>query len=162
MIFSGKLDRILKMGGQMIVSFVVPSYMIREEIPEGIDLKIEVTKYKSKRSLFQNAKMWALIHQIARVEGMDDLEVYRQLIRMTGIRTEFIETVPESVERLKKMFRDVVVIEDRVSKKGVKTVAVELFYGTSQFDTKEMSEFIDRLLDYAVKVGINVDEYAHN
>lgn len=159
MILSGKLDRILKLGENCIISFLIPTYLVREEVPNDVDLKIEITKYKSKRSLFQNAKMWALIHDIARNQGMDDLEVYRQLIRMSGIKTEFIETIPESVDRLKAIFRDVVEVERRTSKKGVETVVLELFYGTSTFDTVEMSEFIDRLLDYATNIGLSVEEY---
>lgn len=161
MILVGKVDRVLRDVGGAIVSFSVPNYQANAlaEIDKGKEYKIELTEVKSKRSLIQNKYMWALIHDIAIHEGMDPDEVYCQIIKQAGIKTEFIETVPEAVERLKRAFRVVVERDRRTSPKGVETVVVQCYYGSSLFDTKEMSDFIDRMLDYAANVGLDLSEY---
>jgi diaminopimelate decarboxylase len=38
--------------------------------------------------------------------------------------------------------------------KGVELVAFKCYIGSSQFDTKEMTELIDTALDYAHEVGV--------
>lgn len=161
MITTAKIDRILNLEKDIIVSFVVHKYMLEEfkKIDINKDYKIEITEVKSKRSIFQNSMMWAIIDKIAKHEGMLELDVYCQIIEMAKIRTEFIETIPEAITRLSSVFRVVKELEQRESKKGNKTVLVKCYYGTSTFDTKEMSDFIDVLLDYASKIGIDVSEY---
>jgi len=159
MIISGKHDRTLKDKSQSIISFVVPNYQAEIEFKTDQVYKIEITEIKSKRSLWQNKMMWALINEIAKHEGMSDNDVYCQIIELAKIRTEFIETIPEAITRLSQAFRVVRVLEERTSQKGVKTVLLKLYYGSSTFDTKEMSDFIERLLDYAAQIGIDVREY---
>lgn len=161
MILTGKLDRILQNKNESIASFVVPNYQAKslEEMDETKVYKIEITELKSKRSLFQNKYLWALIHDISRIQGMDEVDVYCQIIKMAKIKTEFIETIPAAIERLNKVFRVVVERDRRVSTKGIETVVLECYFGTSTFDTHEMSEFIEKLLDYASESGINVSEY---
>lgn len=159
MIISGKYDRTLKDGFNSIISFIIPNYQSDLKLEHDKVYKIEITEMKSKRSLWQNKYCWAIIDKIAKHEGMEDLDVYCQIIEMANIRTEVIETLPEAIERLSKVFRVVKVLEERTSKKGNKTVLLRLYFGTSTFDTKEMSDFIDRLLDYASQIGIDVSEY---
>jgi len=159
MIISGKPDRVLRDKNTSIVSFIVPNYQAELELNHDLIYKIEITEMKSKRSLWQNRLTWALINEIAKHEGLDDLDVYCQVIELAKIRTEFIETIPEAIERLSRAFRVVKVLEERTSVKGVKTVIAKCYYGASTFDTKEMSEFIEHLLDYAARVGIDVSEY---
>ena len=159
MIITGQYDRTLKDTRNAILSFVIPSYQADLNLEQGKDYKIEITEMKSKRSLWQNKYMWAIIDKIAKHEGMLELDVYCQIIEMAKIRTEFIETIPEAIARLSSVFRVVKELEQRESKKGNKTVLVKCYYGTSTFDTKEMSDFIDVLLDYASQIGIDVSEY---
>ena len=161
MIFTCKIDRVLSDKKGSIVSFIIPTYQAKsiDELNAELEYKLELTPIKSKRSLFQNKYMWALINEIAQIEGMDKDEVYCQIIKMANIKIEFIETIPEAIEKLRKLFRVIIERETRTSSKGVKTVMLECYYGSSTFDTKEMSEFIERLMDYAQQVGINTVEY---
>lgn len=159
MIITGQYDRTLKDTRNAILSFVIPSYQADLNLEQGKDYKIEITEMKSKRSLWQNKYMWSIIDKIAKHEGMLELDVYCQIIEMAKIRTEFIETIPEAITRLSSVFRVVKELEQRESKKGNKTALVKCYYGTSTFDTKEMSDFIDVLLDYASQIGIDVSEY---
>ena len=43
--------------------------------------------------------------------------------------------------------------------KGQELTKFLLYKGTSQFNTEEMSRFIDALLDYAIESGVDVREY---
>lgn len=161
MIVTGKLDRVATLKTDAIVSFIIPAYQANylSELVEEEEYKIEVTKIKSKRSLQQNRLIWQMIGQIAKHEGMESMEVYCQIIKLAKIKIEFIETIPEAIPKLKNLFREVVEREVRCSAKGVTTVMLECFYGTSTFTVPEMSDFVDRMLDYAEKIGINTMEY---
>ena len=46
-----------------------------DELKEGLYC-LEIKKPKSKRSLNQNAYMWAIIHEIAQELQQDDMEIY--------------------------------------------------------------------------------------
>jgi len=157
----GKIDRILRDGSDSVVSFVVPSYQAKElaELDKTKEYTISVTELKAKRSSYQNKYLWMLIDQIAKHEGMTSMEVYAQIIKMANIRTEFVQAVPEALERLSKVFRVVVEVERRTSPKGTETVLFQCYYGTSQFEVGEMSEFIDRMLEYGAKIGLDMEDY---
>ena len=46
-----------------------------DELKEGL-YSLEIKRPKSKRSLNQNAYMWAIIHEIAQELQQDDMEIY--------------------------------------------------------------------------------------
>lgn len=158
MILTGRLDRIVRFDSDSLISFIIPNYQADVKL-DDVDYKIELSPIKSKRSLAQNKMMWKLISDVAKHEGMDSDEIYIQVIKLANIRTEILQVLPEAIERLSRVFKLVVERERRPSPKGIETAVVECYYGTSQFDTKEMSDFIDRLLDYAARVGIDVSQY---
>ena len=157
----GKIDRILRDKSESVVSFIVPAYQANElaELDKTKEYKITVNELKLKRSEYQNKYLWMLIDKIAKHEGMTSLDVYTQIIRMANIKTEFIQALPEALDKLRKVFRVVVEVERRTSPKGVETALVQCYYGTSVFDTNEMSEFIDRMLDYAARCEVDLGEY---
>lgn len=159
MIFNGKFDRLLNMGGDSMVSFIIPTYLAKYAQFSDVDYKIEVTEIKSKRSLQQNKYLWVLINKIAKAQQMDDLEIYTQLIEMSNIESVFFEGLAKTKQILQEQFRVVKEVETRTSPKGIETVLFKCYFGTSHFSTEEMSTFIDRTLDYAVNCGIDVTEY---
>lgn len=161
MIITGKIDRVLNGKSGSIVSFAVPAFQARyiDELDIEKEFKLEITEMKTKRSLQQNKYIWKLISEISRKENIDDMEIYCQIIKMAKIKTVFLETVPEAKKDLEKAFRGVIERDTRTSTKGIQTVVYECLYGTSTFDTSEMSEFIDRLLDYAEQVGVSLVGY---
>jgi len=160
MILTGRPDRVLEFKGEAIISFTVDGYLTREfgKLEDKL-YKIEITEVKSRKSLMQLRYLWKLIHDIARAEGSDEMEVYCNIVKMAKIKTVFIETVPQAKRDLEKAFRAVIERDVRTSQKGVTTSVFECYYGVSTFDVKEMSEFIDRMLDYATQVGVNMSEY---
>ena len=161
MILTGRFDRIVRFGSESLISFIIPNYQADIELTDSV-YKIELSPIKSKRSLNQNRLMWQLLSDVAKHEGMDADEVYIQVIKMANIRTEILQVLPEAVERLSRVFKLVVERDKRTSPKGVEMVVVECYYGSSQFDSKEMSDFIDKLLFYAQTIGIDTSQYGDN
>lgn len=158
MILTGHFDRIVRYGSQSLISFIIPNYQSDVKLDDK-EYRIEITLAKSKRTLQQNRLCWALVYEIAKHEGMEPDVVYAQAIEMAKLKVDIIECVSEALERLRRAFRVVKILEQRQSKKGVDTVLVALYYGTSDYDTKEMSALNEHLLDYAARVGIDVSKY---
>lgn len=154
MVITGKLDRIMKLDDETLISFVIPPYMAGIKLDKSLIYKIEITQLKSKRSLQQNAYMWKVIHDIAHKIGMTNDEVYAQLIQMANIQYLELWVIPEALDMLKSMFRVVIEHERKDGK-----VNVSMYPGSSHFNTAEMSTFIDRLIDYAVANDVDIIEF---
>ena len=161
MILTGRFDRIVRFGSESLISFIIPNYQADVKL-EDKEYKLELTPIKTKRSLQQNKYMWQVISDIAKHEGMDSDEVYAQIVKQANIKTDIFQVLPEAIERLSRVFKLVVERDKRTSPKGIEMVVVECYYGSSQFDSKEMSDFIDKLLFYAQTVGIDTSQYGDN
>ena len=112
------------------------------------------------RSLSQNAYMWKLIGEIAKKQDghrANDMEVYAQIVQKANIKAEYIQVLPEALERLRRAFRVVTEIESRKNEKGVEMVVCKCYYGTSTFTKNEMQSFLDALIDYCFELEIPVD-----
>ncbi len=162
MIFTGKIDRVLKSEQSTIISFEVPNYqayMFKEIKP--IDYRIELKEVKSKKTLQQNNYAWALMTEIAKQLDIfpEPEDVYLQVVKKAKIKTEYImvENNEQVLERLKKVFRAMIERDKRISEKGKEMIVLECSYGMSTFDKEEMSRFIEALLHYAMEVGIHVE-----
>lgn len=122
--------------------------------------KYDMTIKEPNRSLNQNAYMWKLIGEIAKKQDghrANDMEVYAQIVEKANIKAEYIQVLPEALERLRRAFRVVTEIESRKNEKGVEMVVCKCYYGTSTFTKKEMQSFLDALIDYCFELEIPVD-----
>lgn len=126
---------------------------------------VEVKEFKSKRSLEQNKLMWELIDQVNKklngwkADKESELLIYTQLIEMAQIKRDYIATIEEAIPTLRQTFRVVKELGKVKLETGQELIRLALYRGTSQFNTEEMSRFIDQLLDYAEQVGIDTREY---
>ena len=163
MIITGKLDRILKDENNAIVSFSIPMFQVKylDELTDET-YKIEIKKVKSKKSLQQNNYAWAIMGAISTTLDLypDSESVYLQIVKMAKIKTEYIMALDDIgvVNSLKKAFKVIKKVDER-DYNGKQMAVYECCYGMSTFDKDDMIRFIDVLLDYATKNGINVDEY---
>ena len=90
------------------------------------------------------------------------MAIYRNLIEEARIRTEFYSmtyvAMQEAVRR--NIFRYIEVMDDIVNLDDPTLIyECRCYYGTSSFDTKEMSDFIEATLRYGKNLGINMDRY---
>ena len=126
-----------------------------EDIRSFDKLRIKAVKYKEKRSLDANAYAWVLMTKIANhpdVSSSKD-EIYEEMLQKYGSFYEDEEghitiTVKKSVDMSKidghwKFIKD-----------NGKFASYLMIKGSSEYDTAEMSHFIDRIVEEAKKLGI--------
>ena len=110
---------------------------------------IEVKEHRKKRSLDSNAYAWTLINKLADVLRIPPTEVYRQAIQDISGNNEIIPIKDEAVEQFKQAWthngigwicRDM----GRSKIKGYRNLMV--YYGSSVYDTRQMSMLIDSLI----------------
>ena len=127
--------------------------------------EVDIKEYKSKRTLRQNSYLWALITEITKAENggianQDNITAtYCNLLEKANAKFEFILCSPDAIKEFKKRFR-AIRINGTVVIKTVEYTQLQVFYGSSTMNTKEMSQLIDCVLDYAYEVGIeDIDNY---
>ena len=127
-----------------------------DKLKDG-DVKIEIRKANNRRSSNQNAFVWELIDQIAAETHRKVSEIYREAIRdiggvstMVGIKDEAIPMFRETWEK-GHLGRQIEIIPGSV-KPGWSNVKV--YFGSSEFDTVQMSRLIDSLIQDAEALGI--------
>ena len=108
-----------------------------------------VKEHQKKRSLDANAYAWVLINKLADVMRIAPTEVYRQAIQDIFGNSEILPIKEEAVEQFKQawqhngigwMCRDM----GRSKLPGYRNLMV--YYGSSVYNTKQMSDLIDHLV----------------
>lgn len=133
------------------------------QIDESKKYEVNIQEYRSKRSLEQNSYMWLLISEIdKKLNGgrpNDPIDVYIQCLQRANAKYDFIYILHEAVNELKKKFRAMEYI-GKVEVNGVILENWKIYYGSSTMNTKEMSNLIDCVLDYASEVEVDdIDNY---
>lgn len=132
-------------------------FKMLHELEKGV-YSVEFCKKGNNRSINQNSLLWALINEICKVTGFDDIELYCQLLEMANAKFEYMMVLPQALDLLKKQFRATKVVENRVYN-DVDMLMVKVFYGSSTFTTKEMGQLIDITLNYASEYDIDTTFY---
>ena len=165
-----KFDRILKNGNDYIISFSTANSYAVEQLAELVrkvaqnddnSLEIEVKQYKSKRSTEQNRLMWEMLDMLSeKVNGKKDNELVWQtyiiMLERFGAKYEYLMALPESEKMLKEQFRASALIETR-DYNGKTMNVYKCFYGSSKFNTKEMTEFIGSIQSELAELGVKYE-----
>ena len=130
-----------------------------EQLKNENKLNIELKKYRKQRSLDANAYCWVLCDKIAKELSKDGTivtkeAIYKDAITQIGTFEPFI--VQEvSFEKFKRIWekQGLGFIVQEVSKKD-KCIKVHCYYGSSTYDSKEMSLLIELLVDLAKSLNI--------
>lgn len=127
------------LSGKTLLTLEVDSHVDLKEL-EG-DLRITTKKWRERRSKDANALFWACVGEIAAVLHEDKWDIYLALLKSFGKYSYVI--VPENaVDRMKEMWRETEVVGD-INVNGRKAVQMLCYYGSSTYDTAEMSRLID-------------------
>ncbi len=109
----------------------------------------EIRKAKQRRSLDANAYAWVLIDKLAEATGISKAEIYRNAIRDIGgntetvcVRTEAVKKLCEGWERNGLGWQ-----AETYPSKLPGCTNVVLYYGSSTYDTRQMSRLIDNLIE---------------
>lgn len=110
---------------------------------------LEVKEYRRKRSLDSNAYAWTLIGKLAHSMGITPLEVYQNAIQNIGGNYEVIPIKQEAADHFKKVWEAKGLgwpcVDMGVSKiPGYRNLRA--YYGSSTYDTQQMSQLIDNLV----------------
>lgn len=127
-----------------------------DEIKNLEDLDITIEKHKEKRSKDANAYCWKLLQEIADKIGSTKEKVYREVIREKG-PFEIMPIKEEAVNKFISAWQRTglgwIAEEFGESKlEGYKNVIA--YYGSSTFDKKQMSYFLDYIVQEAKELGI--------
>lgn len=120
-------------------------------------LSIEIKKHKNRRSLDANAYMWVLISKIEEKMNISKDVIYKDAIRNIGVY-EVIPVKNEAVDRFIEAWTKNGlgwVCETTKSKlEGYTNVLA--YYGSSTYDTAEMSRLIDSIVQECKQLDIEV------
>lgn len=116
----------------------------------------EIVPKRKKRSLDANAYAWVLIGKIAEAVRMTPDEVYRRELLDIGGASEIVCVQECAVARLTALWAEKGLGWQAVPfpSKVPGCVNVRLHYGSSAFDTHQMSVFIDHLIQEARALDI--------
>lgn len=118
---------------------------------------LEVKEHRKKRSLDANAYAWVLINKIADALRITPKEIYRQAIQDIAGNHEIIPIKEEAAEKFKQVWEAqglgwpcVDMGNSKIS--GYRNI--KAFYGSSTYDTRQMSVLIDHLVQDCKALGI--------
>lgn len=120
------------------------------------DVEIEIKKHSSHRSLNANAYAWVLIGKIAERLSKGMREVYREAIRDIGGVSEMVCLKTDAVPVMRRIWESNGMgwQAEELESKIPGCTNLMLFYGSSVYDTKQMSLLIDHLIQDAQALGI--------
>lgn len=121
-------------------------------------LNIEIKLWRLKRSLASNRYMWKIIDMITRKTRLSKSEIYRNEVKEIGGVSDIVELNDEAVEKFCRYWeaQGLGWQTEVIGSENGKT-AVIAYYGSSTFDSEQMSRLIENLQFEAQNLGINTD-----
>jgi hypothetical protein len=130
--------------------------LLVDEMRDKDKLSIEVKPFRAKRSLDANAYCWVLIDKLAEKTGESKEAVYKQYITNIGGNSEVVCVKNSAVERLRQGWQkngigwQTETFESKIS--GCTNVV--LYYGSSVYDSAQMSRLLDLIIQDCKEQGI--------
>ena len=140
------------------VSAIAEAGKLQQACNGGKTLTVEVKVKRNTRSNNANSYCWALCTEIAKVIRSSKHEVYQQAIRSIGAFTANLIR-EDAVERYTEHWQSHGVgwlVENMGRSSFPGYVVLPCYHGSSAYDTKEMIQLIDWLIDEAKNVGVDV------
>lgn len=120
------------------------------------EVAVEIKKYRKRRSLDANAYAWVLIDRLAEKLRMPKLDVYRELIRNIGGVSQTVCVQDKAVQDLITGWshNGLGWFAETMPSKLAGCTNVVLYYGSSSYDSAQMSALLDLLIDDCKAQGI--------
>ena len=119
------------------------------------ELSVEIKPYRKKRSLDANAYCWVLCQKLAEKIGGTKEDIYKEAIRKAG-QFDYIAVTDKATDQFIKAWQSkglgwyAEALESKID--GCKKIMV--YYGSSVYDSKEMSHLINYVVDECKAQGI--------
>ena len=137
----------------------IPNKLITWLLEQDKEKKFEIKEYREKRSLDSNAYCWVLCDKIAKELSKDGKiitkeQVYQDNILQIGSFEPMI-VEEKALDNFKRIWnrQGLGFLVEEVSRKD-KCVKVHCYYGSSTYNTKEMSLLINLLVELAKSLNI--------
>ena len=127
-----------------------PLHIIQWLYNQDRDKIFEIKEHKEKRSLSQNAYAWKLITEIGNIIRKSKEEVYFDMLKHYG-QSEVISVISDV--NLVGYFKYFEIIGTGIVNNKEFT-HYKIYKGSSEFDSKEMSIFIDGIIQECNQLGI--------
>ena len=118
----------------------------------GLNEEIEVKR--KKRSKNSNSYFWELLQQLCLEMNLDVIQEYKKRVKELGIFKQWeLDTI--NVPTFEKIWQDrgIAWFTEKVEEIGNKTI-INAYYGSSSYNSKQMSKLIDNLVQDCKEVGI--------
>ena len=121
------------------------------------EINVEIKKYSKRRSLDANAYCWTLIDKIAEKTGEKKSDIYRHAIKEIGGVSTIVCVIDAAADSLCHGWGEHGTgwMTEKVKSKIPGCTNVTLWYGSSVYDSKQMSALINSLVQEAEAQGIS-------
>ena len=121
------------------------------------ELAIKVSKFNEKHSLSQNSYMWQLITNLSNVLNTDKKALYKRFIQCYG-QYDYLPLNESKIERFIERWESngdgyFVEICGKSKLNGYKRLKV--YYGSSSYNSKEMSQLLDGIIKVCNAHGVS-------
>lgn len=122
-------------------------------------LSIEIKPFRARRSLDANAYAWVLMDKLAEKMVMSKVDIYREYIRHIGGNSETVCVKNSAVERLCEGWgkNGIGWQTESFPSKIEGCTNVILYYGSSTYDSAQMTRLLDLIIQDCKQVGIPVE-----
>jgi hypothetical protein len=154
--FEGRLKTIAKdwATGEMLVTFTA-AHIAPEavEAVKDMELTVKAAKRRNKRSLDANAYSWVLMQKLAEACHTDKGTIYLRCLQRYSRKFTHIIVKEKAVQAAMEAFRTCIDLGE-VSVNCQQGHQLQVYFGSSTFDTKEMSVFLDGIISECKELGI--------
>lgn len=116
----------------------------------------EIAQFRNRRSDAANRKCWAMLRELSDALGIPDVELYRRAVRDVGPYKVFHVT-PDEAKTLCAAWGALgigwVTEKEDYTPDGERLI-IRAYYGSSTYDTKQMSRLLDYIIQDCKAVGI--------
>lgn len=128
-----------------------------QNVEEGKTYEVEIKRAKGqKRSLDANAYAWVLMDKLAAHNNVRVTDVYRTEIKEIGGNSEVVCIRNEAVEMFRKNWErnGIGWLTEAMPSKIEGCTNIKIYYGSSTYDTAQMSRLIDAIVEDCKEAGI--------
>ena len=160
--FKGELKDYLKtIDGNLVLTISTNSREIPEEELTSLKmakngLKIDICRWTNKRSLDSNAYLWVLLDKIAEKVGSSKTNIYKNLVRDFGV-FEILPIKDIAVDRFINNWQNKGIgwVCEKLGQSKIRDYTnVIAYYGTSTYNSTEMSRILNEVVLIAKDLGI--------
>lgn len=128
-----------------------------ESMEDGKTYDLTIKPHRERRSLDANAYFWVLLDRLAEKVNLPKTDIYRQYIKEIGGNSETVCVVGKAADKLCEGWshNGIGWQTDRLPSKLEGCVNVILYYGSSTYDTRQMSRLIDMVVADCKDQGID-------